>query len=101
MESNHEIEKIKNQKAVALRYRPDDPAPRVIAKGRGYVAGRIIETADSSGIPVHRDAGLAEELTKIEIGKYIPPELYEIVAQVLIFLGELDRLEGLRRGGSE
>ena len=80
------------QKAVALKYNPEtDDAPKVLAKGVGQVAERIIEKAE--GIEVIEDAALVEDLTRLDIGDNIPPELYEVVAQILVFISELDKTE--------
>lgn len=86
------------QKAVAVRYDPTDLAPKVMAKGAGYVAERILEKGQQANIPVYKDAKLAEELSRVELGEHIPPELYEVVAQVLIFISDLDKLEAYKRG---
>jgi flagellar biosynthesis protein len=76
--------------AVALRYRRDqDDAPRVIAGGYGKVAERILELAQSSKVPVHEDAILAETLCKVGIDQPIPPELYQAVAEVISFVYKL------------
>ena len=88
-----------NQRAVALKYDPSDPAPKVVAKGAGHMAERIIEKGKEADIPLYKDAKLAEELTGIHLGENIPPDLYEAVAQVLIFISDLDRLESLRQYG--
>ncbi|MDR1706148.1 MAG: EscU/YscU/HrcU family type III secretion system export apparatus switch protein [Clostridiales bacterium] len=85
------------QRAVALKYDQGDTAPKVVAKGEGFVAERIINNAEDHDIPVYQDAKLAEELTRLDLGDNIPPELYEIVAQVLIYISDLDRLEALKR----
>lgn len=90
----------RNQKAVAIKYNPNEPAPKVIAKGHGYVAEKILENASKSDIPVYQDKKLVEELDKVELGVHIPPELYEVVAQVLIFISDLDKLEGYKKNGS-
>ncbi|MCL2499012.1 MAG: EscU/YscU/HrcU family type III secretion system export apparatus switch protein [Defluviitaleaceae bacterium] len=83
-------------KAVAVKYNPEDVAPKIVAKGAGLVAERIMENARMADVPVHKDAALAEELTRIDLGANIPPELYEVVAQVLIFISDLDKKETLR-----
>lgn len=88
---------ISSQKAVALKYDPHDVAPKVVAKGAGYVADKIMEQGRQNKVPVHKDAKLVEELTQINVGDNIPPELYEVVAQVLIFISDLDRLEEYKR----
>ncbi len=75
------------QLAVALRYlEGKDEAPRVVARGWGAVASEILRIAREHGVPVHPDADLAEVLSRIEVGKFIPEELYQAVAEVLAFL---------------
>ncbi len=75
------------KKAVALKYKPDkDNAPKVVAKGAGELAKRIIEIAKKHGIPVEENAPLAYMLFKLELNQEIPPELYLAVAEVLAFV---------------
>ena len=81
--------------AVALEYEPEtDHAPKVVAGGHGHVAERIIETAKEHDVPVHQDENLARSLAEIEIGEYIPPELYQVVAEVLLFVDSMDKIRG-------
>ncbi len=87
------------QKAVAIKYDPGLTAPQVVAKGKGVVAEKILEKAEINNIPTYKDPKLAEELTKIDLGENIPPELYEVVAQVLIFVSDLDKMEAYRNAG--
>ena len=82
------------QKAVALKYNPDEHAPKIAAKGAGVIAEKILEEAEKADITVYEDASLVEELTRMDLGQHIPPELYEVVAQVLIFISDLDRGAG-------
>ena len=72
-------EKKKVKQAVALEYDPSDEAPRVIASGKGILAEKIIEKAQESSVPIHRDDKLADTLSRLDIGEMIPPELYELV----------------------
>lgn len=77
----------KRKKAVALKYDPfKDRAPKVTAKGAGEVAERIIEVARQHDIPVKDDADLVEVLSKLEIEKEIPPDIYIVVAELLAFV---------------
>ena len=79
--------------AVALGYDPNkDNAPTVIASGKGKLAERIIEKAKESDIPVHEDDKLAGTLAKLDIGEAIPPELYEVVAEILVFVDAMDKI---------
>ncbi len=83
----------KRKKAAAIQYAPGEQAPTVIAKGKGVVADKILEKAEEANLPVYRDEKLADELTKLEIGEYIPPELYTVVAEILVFVTDLDKLQ--------
>jgi flagellar biosynthesis protein len=80
--------------AVALSYEPENNAPKVLASGKGYLADKIIERAKEAQIPLHKDEQLAQTLSKLEIGTEIPPELYEVVAEILVFVDKLDRIKG-------
>lgn len=87
--------KLRKKKAVALQYEPnEDVAPRVIASGEGYLAEKIIEKAAVEDIPVHKDEKLAETLSQVEIGECIPPELYQIVAEILLYVDNMDKIKG-------
>lgn len=78
------------QKAVAVRYDPDEIAPKILAKGAGVIAEKIMENAQNSDVTIHKDAALVEDLTRLDLGEHIPPELYEAVAQILVFISDLD-----------
>lgn len=72
-----------NDKAVALKYNSDqDLAPVVIASGYGEVAERIINIAETRGIPVYRDDSAASLLCMLDVGATIPEELYQVVATI-------------------
>lgn len=85
--------KEKPKQAVALSYDPEEDAPKVVASGRGVVAERIIEAAKEGNVPVHQDSKLAETLARLEIGEAIPPELYEVVAEILVFVDAMDKIK--------
>jgi len=70
--------------AVALHYNARG-APRVTAKGGGHIAQRIIETAREHGVPLEEDAALAGALSRVDLGREIPRELWIAVAHVLTF----------------
>lgn len=77
----------KRKKAVALRYNPlKDRSPRIAAKGSGDVAERIIAIAREHDIPIRDDADLVEVLSRLDIEKEIPPEVYVVVAELLAFV---------------
>ena len=79
--------------AVALKYKPEEMfAPKVIAKGAGFVAQRIRQIAGQAGIPVVENKPLAQTLFKsVQIGGYIPSELYRAVAEILAYVYGLRR----------
>lgn len=85
---------LKRKTAVALEYSPNEEAPRVIASGKGLLAERIIEKGRDSNVPVHQDGKLADTLSRLEIGDMIPPELYEVVAEILVFVDQLEKIKG-------
>ena len=81
----------KKPKAVALKYEKEkDAAPRVVAKGGGSVAEKIIETARVHNVPLHEDKNLVEVLETLDLETEIPPELYRAVAEVLAFIYRLN-----------
>ena len=89
---NNDNEKVKT--AVALAYDPnEDGAPKVVASGKGALAEKIIEKAMESKVPVHVDDKLADTLSRLEIGEMIPPELYEVVAEILVFVDAMDKIK--------
>ena len=69
-------------------------APKILAVGKGEVAERIIETAKENDVPFYQDNKLAETLSRLQIGDTIPPELYEVVAEILVFVDDMDRMKG-------
>ena len=83
-----------NKVSVALQYNPGEEAPKIIASGRGALADKIIEKAKESDVPLYQDSKLANTLSKLEIGDMIPPELYSVVAEILVFVDDCDRLKG-------
>lgn len=88
----------KKKQAIALQYNPGDEAPTIVASGMGIVADKIIEKAKESDVPLYEDSKLANTLSKLEIGDMIPPELYGVVAEILVFVDDLDRLKGKING---
>lgn len=92
--------KPKKRTAIALEYDPNDAAPKVIASGSGAIADKIIEKAKENKVPVHKDDKLANTLSRLQIGEMIPPELYEVVAEVLMFVDAMDKIkEKMKKAG--
>lgn len=88
--------------AVALHYNANGSgAPRVVAKGGGEIAEKIIETAREHNVPLQEDAALATALSKLDIGREIPKELYVAVAHVLAFAWAVAGKHGVSAPTSE
>ena len=81
------------KKAVALMYEPGSQAPQVVASGKGLVADKIIETAKQSDVPLYKDTNLAETLLNLDIGDCIPPALYGVVAEILVYVDKMDKIK--------
>lgn len=88
----------KVKKAVALSYEVGEKAPKIVATGKGELAEKIVKKAEESDVPVHKDEKLTETLSKLEIGDFIPPELYEVVAEILVFVDDMEKLKGKLNG---
>jgi len=81
-----------SEMAAALRYEHgQNSVPVVVATGMGDLAAKIKEIAGREKIPVYRDSVLAQALVKLGAGYEIPPELYDVVAYVLVHIARLDR----------
>lgn len=84
----------RNKTAVALSYSTDEKAPKVVASGQGYLADKIIDVAQQENVPIHEDKKLAKTLSKLDIGEFIPPELYGVVAEILVYVDNMDTIKG-------
>jgi flagellar biosynthesis protein len=78
--------------AIALRWEGRG-APQVTAKGRGEVAERILALAAEHAVPLREDPVLVEVLSKVDVGREVPPALYHAVAEVIAFAYRLRKLE--------
>jgi flagellar biosynthesis protein len=83
---------MKRKKAVAVKYRPETrkSAPEVLAKGSGKTAEKIINKAEELGIYIHEDPDIVEILSRVDLGEEIPPELFETIAEILVFAYEMN-----------
>lgn len=80
------------KKAAALRYAQDrDQAPRVVAKGRGKIAEKIVALAHQHNVPLVEDRNLMQMLEALDVDTEIPSELYQAVAEVLVFVYRLNK----------
>lgn len=82
----------KRLRATALGYEAGaGKAPKVLATGAGEVARRIIEIAQQNGVPVRSEPALAEALSRLELAQEIPEELFQAVAEILVWAYGLER----------
>lgn len=88
------------KKAVAMAYGPEDGAPRVVAKGSGISAEAIVSLANEHGVYVHRSPELVGLLMQVDLDNEIPPELYQVVAEILAWLYSLEQGEAGYQNGS-
>jgi type III secretion system FlhB-like substrate exporter len=80
-----------DDRAVALRYTADLPAPMVVASGRGALAEAIARAARENGVAIVQDVHLADALISVDLGSLVPEELYAAVAEVLAFAMRLGK----------
>lgn len=81
------------RRAVALAYRQHDGAPRVVAKGYGELAERIIAEARQRGVYVHDAPELVGLLMQLDLDQRIPPRLYQVIAELLVWMADLESSE--------
>ena len=91
--NNKEQLHTKKKTAIALAYDPNESAPKIIASGKGVLAEKIIDKAQEAGVPLHQDNELADTLSRLDIGDMIPPELYEVIAEILVFVDAMDKIK--------
>jgi flagellar biosynthesis protein len=77
--------------AVALSYQKGDAAPRVVAKGRGFIADEIIARAHDAGVFVHESPDLVALLMQLDLDARIPPQLYAAVAELLAWIYRVEK----------
>lgn len=78
------------KRAAALRYRPGDGAPVIVASGMGHLAEKIVEVATDNGVPVYEDTSLATVLSQMQLGREIPEELYQAVVEIYLYFLEFN-----------
>lgn len=83
--------KEKMKKAAALSYKQGDTAPVITALGKGEIAERIIKTAEENDVPVFENSELVTTLLHLDLGQQIPQELYSVVAEVLVFVSDIEK----------
>jgi flagellar biosynthesis protein len=88
-----------NEKTMAAAIKYDSTtanAPKVTARGRGFVADKIIEKALEFDIPIKNDPDLVQILSKLDVGTEIPVELYRAVAEILAFVYSLNENQRIK-----
>ncbi len=86
-DNKNPTQNLKRNKAVALKYdTTKDVAPVIVAAGYGDTAKRIIDVAEKNGIPIYRDDSAASMMCMLDVGKSIPPDLYQVVASIYVSL---------------
>ena len=97
-----EVKDKKNLMVVAVKYDINkDRAPKIVASGKSAFAEEILRIAEENQVPLYEDPSLVDLLSKLEIDTEIPPELYTLVAEILAFDYQLDKIakkkESLRK----
>ncbi|MED1872988.1 EscU/YscU/HrcU family type III secretion system export apparatus switch protein [Brevibacillus borstelensis] len=83
---------VNGQMAAVIRYDQEkDNVPTVIAQGRGHLADKIISLARQNDIPLQEDTLLVENLIDMDLGDNIPPQLYSVVAEVLLLIEQMEK----------
>jgi flagellar biosynthesis protein len=88
----------KKRSAIAVKYDVEGgKAPKIMATGQGNIADMILQVAEENRIPFFEDSSLVDLLSKLDLDSEIPPELYTLVAEVLAFVYQLDKLAKKRQ----
>jgi type III secretion system FlhB-like substrate exporter len=83
------LTKKRMEKAAAIQYSEDYPAPIILAAGKGLLAKRIKQIAAEQGIEIVAEPGLADALVELPLGSLIPEQYYKIVAEILVFVAKV------------
>ncbi|OEH92190.1 EscU/YscU/HrcU family type III secretion system export apparatus switch protein [Bacillus solimangrovi] len=78
--------------AAVIKYDEENGGgPQVVAQGKGKVANQIIELAKQNNIHMQEDPTLVENLLDMDLGDNVPPQLYQVMAEILLLIEEMDR----------
>lgn len=90
---NHKKRKdINGPQAAVIRYDEENgKAPIVVASGKGQVAQQIIELAQKNNIHMQEDSSLVANLLDMDLGENIPPQLYSVMAEILLLIEEMEK----------
>ncbi len=99
MKVEKEKQSTTDKKAVAIQYDQEqtEGAPRLVAVGEGYLAEKIIEIAQQEKVPIVENCEVVSKLVHFPVGAEIPEELYQAVAQILVYLYKLDQEQERKR----
>jgi flagellar biosynthesis protein len=101
MKRDEPFDQESRREAAALKYDAGaDRAPRVTALGRGYLAERMVKEAEKNRVQVVQDEKLSAMLQRISVGDEIPEALYQVVAEILVFVYRMDEAAGKDHGAS-
>lgn len=81
------------KRAAALKYEENIVAPIVTASGMGHIADKIIEKAEENDVLIVYNKELMDLLCNVDVGEYIPADLYEAVAHLIAYITDLDSLK--------
>ncbi|MCK5147531.1 EscU/YscU/HrcU family type III secretion system export apparatus switch protein [bacterium] len=83
-----------SKRVAAIKYvKEKDRAPKLVAKGRGYLAEKILEAAHAHDVPIQENEILVSALDVLDLNTEIPPELYKAVAEVLAWVYRLENID--------
>ncbi|PSL51121.1 flagellar biosynthesis protein [Salsuginibacillus halophilus] len=83
--------KLKNGPTAAVLQYDDGDAPKVVAHGKGAVAQQILELAEENDIHMQEDPMLVQNLLDMDLGENVPPQLYSVIAEILLLIEEMER----------
>lgn len=81
------------KRVAALKYEENIVAPIVTASGMGHIADKIIEKAEENDVLIVYNKELMDLLCNVDVGEYIPADLYEAVALLIVYITDLDNLK--------
>ncbi|MBM7704456.1 EscU/YscU/HrcU family type III secretion system export apparatus switch protein [Metabacillus iocasae] len=83
------------KRATVIRYEENaDQSPKVLAQATGAAAQQLVEQAQQRDIPVEENMVLLNHLLDLDLGEQVPPQLYAVIAEVLLFIQEIEKEEG-------
>ena len=86
------MESDKMNKAVAMKYKTyQDNAPKIVAKGKGVIADKIIQKAKKFNISIFQNEELTDLLMNVELNQEIPEELYQSVIELFLWLHKTEK----------